>query len=291
MTITQLEVIRAIADLGNFSRAAEQLSMTQSAVSHAVATLEREIGASLFDRGPGRPVRLTALGQRIDLHARELLRRSELIAEEATSWLGFETGKVRIASVGSVAARVLPAILTQFRARHPRVELVVHEGSDSEVHDWLGSGAADLGLLAVPLDGLDVLGTMTEDLFMAFLPVGHPLAGRDSIRPADLVSEPFIMSSAGCEPLVRAWFGSTQPSVEYQVRALDTLVGFVREGLGVTLMPTLVHPDDLDGLAIVPLDPPARRRVVVAAKAGVELSPAAAAFVRDLLGQATVASA
>ena len=283
MTIVQLQVFLAIVDRASFTRAADDLFMSQSAVSHAVASLEREVGGPLFERGPGRPVALSDLGARIEPHARELVRRAGRIGEEASSYLGLETGKLRIASVASVASRVLPPIIATFRARHPRVEVVILEGADYEVHDWLVEGAADVGFLSVPIDDLDVLGTITEDEFRAILPASHPLASRSALRPADLASERFVMSRAGCEPLILGWFAGQPPTVEYEVRALDTLVGFVREGLGITLMPELVLPDDTSGLAIVAIEPPARRQVVMAKVAGSELAPAATAFVRDVV--------
>jgi DNA-binding transcriptional LysR family regulator len=283
MTITQLQVFLAVADRSSFMAAAESLVMSQSAVSHALASLERELGAPLLERGPGRPVALTELGLRVAADARELVRRSERIAEQSSSYLGLEAGKLRVASVVSVASRVLPSLLGRFRTRHPRVEVVVHEGADPEVHDWLVGGVADVGFLAIPLDGLEVVGTVTEDPFMAVLPAGHSLAVRSAIRPDELSREPFVISRSGCEPLITAWFGSCPPRIEYEVRSVDTMVGFVREGLGVTILPELVHPEDTTGLAIRPLDPPATRRVVLARAAGIEPTPAIGAFLREVM--------
>lgn len=280
MTITQLQTFLTVVERGSFSAAAADLVTSQSAVSHAVASLERELGVVLLDRGPGRPVALTELGGRVASDARELVRRAERIAEEASAYRGVETGRLRIASIASVAARLLPSLVTRFRSRHPRVEVAVLEGADPEVHAWLLEGLADVGFLAVPLDGLEAE-AFVEDALMAVLPAGHPLSARSTLRPEDLAFEPFITSRSGCEPLIAAWFDRSPARIAYEVRAVETILGFVREGLGVTVLPELVHPDDATGLAIRPLDPPATRRVMLAWAVGTEPTPAAAAFLRD----------
>lgn len=283
MTIVQLQIFLAITDRHSFTHAAEELVLSQSAVSHAIAVLERDLGGALFERGPGRPVTLSELGLRVEPHARELVRRAQRIAEEASAYAGLETGRLRLASVASFASRVLPGLLNRFRSRYPKIEVVVLEGTDFEVRDWLISGAADVGFLAAPLDDLTVVGTVTEDRFVALLRAGHPLGARNAIRPEDIADEPFVMSAAGCEPLIRTWFGSPSPSIEYHVRALDTLVGFVKEGLGVTVVPELVIPDDTDGLVVLPLEPPAFRRVVLARRQDADVTPAMAALIREAI--------
>jgi DNA-binding transcriptional LysR family regulator len=283
MTIVQLQIFLSVADRGSFTRAAEELVLSQSAVSHAIAALERDLGGPVFERGPNRPVALSELGSTIEPHARELVRRAQRIAEEASAYVGLETGRLRLASVASFASRVLPGLLSRFRGRHPKIEVVVLEGTDSEVRDWLMTGAADVGFLAAPLDDLTVVGTVTEDRFVALLRAGHPLTSRSALRPEDIVGEPFVMSAAGCEPLIRKWFGVLSPSVEYQVRALDTLHGFVREGLGVTVVPELVVPEDTTGLVVLPIDPPAYRRVVLARGPEAEVTPAMAALIREAI--------
>lgn len=288
MTVAQLQAFLAVADRRSFTRAAEDLVMSQSAVSHALASLEDELGGPLLERGPGRPVKLTELGRRIEPHAREILLRASRISEEASSWFGLETGTLRIASVASIAARTLPPILARFRDRHPKLEVVVLEGADFEVHDLLVDGLADVGFLAIPLDGLSVVGTISEDALLAVLPEGHRLAELPAIGREALAAEPFIMSAAGCAPLIVDWFRPLEPRVAYEVNTVGTMMSFIRGGLGVTIMPELVHPADLAGVAVRPLDPAATRRVVVAFPVGAEPAPAATAFLREVLPDAAV---
>lgn len=279
MTITQLRVLLAVLEDGSFAAAGERLAMSQSAVSHALAALERELGGPLVTRGAGRSPRPTELGALVVDEARAVIGGADRIAERASSYIGLDAGRVRIGSIESIASRHLPNLLARFRARHPRIDVGLLEGSDAEIREWLLDGVADVGFLAAGLDGLETE-PFVRDTFAAVLPAGHPLASRSNLTAADLAGEPFVMSKSGCEPLVLTWFGATPPRIEYEVRTVDAMIGFIREGLGVSLLPGLTHPDDRTGLEIVPVSPRADRQVVVARAAERPASPATARFVR-----------
>jgi len=125
------------------------------------------------------------------------------------------------------------------------------EGADWEVREWLRAGVADVGFLAMPLEDL-VVEPFVSDEFAAVMPAGHRLAGAARVTADDLAGEAYVMSKSGCEPLVLDWFKPAGPTVEYEVRT---------------------------GLAIVPIDPPAARDVVVARAQEREPTPAARAFI------------
>jgi DNA-binding transcriptional LysR family regulator len=279
MTIAQLRTFLAILDAGTFSGAAVRLTMSQSAVSHALASLERELGGPVLSRGPGQPVSSTELGRLLEPEARELVERADRIETTAGSYLGLERGRIRIASVASIAGTHLPPLLSRFRARYPRIEVAVLEGSDREVHDWLIGGVADVGFLAVPLDGL-ATAPFVEDALLALVRADHRLATSEAVTVGDFAGESFITTTGGCEPLVLDWFGDRPPRMEYSVRGIDTMISFVREGLGVSVVPELNLPSDTSGLVLRPLDPPATRSVVVAWSGERESTPVVAAFVR-----------
>jgi DNA-binding transcriptional LysR family regulator len=279
MTITQLRTFLAILDAGTFAGAATRLHMSQSAVSHALASFERELGGPVLSRGPGQPVRSTELGRLLEPEARELVERADRIETTSGSYLGLERGRLRIASVGSIAGTRLPPLVNRFRARHPRIEVGVLEGADHEVHDWLLAGVADVGFLATPLDGL-ATAPFVADALLALVRADHRLAAAEAVGRADFAGESFITTTGGCEPLVLAWFGDQPPRIEYSVRGIDTMLSFVREGLGISIVPELNLRGDTTDLALLPLNPPATRSVVVAWSAERELTPVVGAFVR-----------
>jgi len=280
MTLTQLQVLLAVVDTGSFTRAGEALSLTQPAVSHAIAALERDLGVRLLQRERDRAV-LTEAGGRIVPHARALLARAEAIGQEAAATRSLQRGTVRVGSIASAARRILPPIMGGFRRAHPGIDLVLQEGTDQEVEDWLRGGRVDAGVVPLPATGLETVPLAADDLLVV-LPERHPLASQPRLRVAALAGEPFIMSTGGCEPMISAVFRAAglTPRVGSAVRDTETLVALVAEGLGITMMPALSLPRVLPGVCAVPLDPPVRRRIVLAVRAPAALlPPATVAFV------------
>jgi len=164
---------------------------------------------------------------------------------------------------------VLPPLLRRFRQRHPGLDLVLLEGTDAEVADWVGRPLADAGLLGdvgPSLQGLHVTPIAADELLFV-VRRSHPAARQGRVRLADVGGEPLLLSTGGCEPLVRAAYAAAglEPRVAMAVRELPTLLALVREGLGVTLVPELALPPGAPaGLRGVGLEPGVRRRLVLA---------------------------
>lgn len=264
MNLAQLRALVSVIDEGGFTPAAAALGLTQSGVSHAVASLERELGLSLVSRARG-GVALTAHGGRVIGHAREAVRHVDRIAEDAAAAAGQVRGRVRIGGFPS-AAQLLPALIAEFARRLPEVQVVLLEGTDREVRSWLHDRVVDVGVLAELTDPADAHGVTDEhpllwqDRMVAVLDRHHPLAGQPEIALADLTDDPFLLSDGGCEPLLRRMH--TTAGVPFRptrrVRDMATLLALVREQLGVTVIPELAI-TDTHGLVAVPVTPPARR--------------------------------
>jgi DNA-binding transcriptional LysR family regulator len=280
ITLAQLRVFVALAENGSFTAAGTCLSMTQSAVSHALASLEAELEMLLIDRSrPG--ISVTAFGERILVYAREMLRYEEAIRQEAAAAKGLAIGRLRIGSISSVATRWLPGLLAAFQRRYPGIDTVVFEGTDQEVQQWLTSRTVDVGLLALPVVGV-AFSVIGEDELCAVLPADHALTQQVAVRVEQLAQEPFIMPQGGCEPLIRHVFGvgGTAPNVQYNVREMSTTIAMVQEALGVTLVPTLALPQHLTNVQVLPLDPSIRRQLALAVLTFEQMSPALIAFVQ-----------
>ena len=196
---------------------------------------------------------------------------------------GLANGTLRLASVTSSATRLLPDLLRSFRTRYPAIAIVLFEGTDEEVCDWVRVGAADLGLTAATANDLRSEFVLSDD-FVAVLPRGHRLSAASSLTFDALAEQPFIMSGAGCEPMIRSFFAAAgrSPRVAFTVRDMATLFEMVRQRHGVTVVPTLSLPDNRAGLRVVPLPPAYRRTLLAVMKADQTPLPATAAFLRDL---------
>jgi DNA-binding transcriptional LysR family regulator len=283
MNLAQLRGFVAVADEGSFTAAATALGLTQSGVSHAVASLERELGLALLSRARD-GVTLTAHGRDVLVHAREALRRVDRITEDAAAVAGQHRGRLRLAGVPS-ACPLLAPLIAAFGHRFPDVDVVLLEGSDNEVADWLRDRVADLGVQVATgqSDGLP----LAEDCMLAVLDRDHPLATQTSLTLADLTDDPFLLSDGGCEPLLQRMYHAAGLTLrpKLRVRDMTTLLALVREQVGVTVVPELSL-TDRRGLAAIPVTPLTYRRLILTPADPRDVGPTARAFL-DLTAQTT----
>lgn len=280
MTFAQLRALHAVALTGSVTRAAEQLLMSQPAVSHAIRGLERELGVSLLVRRAD-GVSLTSVGAAVAERAALILAQIEGVREDAAAAADQQSVTLRIGVLPSANARIMPALLREFATAYPDVRVTALEGSDPEVLDWVRTGAVDVAVVAEPADDLLTAPLATDDL-LAVLPVDHPRAAQDAIPIAALAHEPFIMPAGGCEPIISALARTAGVRLRrhYEVRDTTSIVAMVRERLGVSVMPELSIPDDRSGVRILPLDPPAQRHLALAVLPDAEPLPAALALMQ-----------
>ncbi|MFJ6749323.1 LysR family transcriptional regulator [Streptomyces sp. NPDC091266] len=270
VNLPQLRAFLAVVDAGGFSAAAAELGMSQSAVSHAVASLEREMTGPLLIRAT--PVRTTVLGERVLPHARIALsaaRSVERIAADATESMA---GTVRLAATPTVCQGLVPGLLRHWSADQPRITVRVFEGDSAEVAAWLEDGTADAAILIDPppatagrLSGPGPGTLLATDCYRAVLPRDHPLAGEPHVDIRDLEDDPFLISPNGCEARIRTIHSLAGLSFAptHRVRDLATLISMVQAGIGVTVLSevsrSLIPPD----LILLPLRPQTSRRLVL----------------------------
>ncbi|WP_312439619.1 LysR substrate-binding domain-containing protein [Janthinobacterium sp.] len=283
MTFTQLEIFTLVAELRGFSAAAMQLGISQSAVSHALKALEKEMGVDLIVRHQA-SAELTDVGRQLLLRAREILGLSEAMRQEAADVLGQRQGSLRIGSFGATSSlNLLPAITARFKERYPGIELRIDEGADHEVVQWIRERRVDVGFLVLPDERFDTV-PLVQDQMMALLPRSHALAGETAVTLAQLCADPFIMSEAGCAALIEPLFANAQlkPDVPYRISQMITIFDMVSRGTGVSIVAEMALPRHLASqfpeLIALPLDPPVIRKVGLAVRDRRQNTPATNAF-------------
>jgi len=263
MNLAQLKALVAVADQGSFTGAAAALGLTQSAVSHTVASLEKELAVPLVLRRRGGTL-LTSHGQQVLRHAREAVHRVDRIAQDCTVVAGRHRGRLRVAAFPS-AAQLLPRLIAELARCQPEVTVVLLEGTDAEVREWLRDRVIDLGVVAELRTGDQPSSPapgalLAQDQMVAVLDRGHPLAGQPAVALDDLVDDAFLLSDGGCEPLLHQMHQAAglrlQPA--RRVRDMATLLALVAEQLGVTVVPELALPPGHQ-LAVVPVTPTTHR--------------------------------
>lgn len=278
VTLIQLRCFAGVVEHGGFTMAADRLCLSQSAVSQAVAGLERAVGAKLLLRGRDAPV-LTVAGERAIAEARSALAAVSRLAACAGNTAELR-GVVRIGVVQSAAVRLLPGWLRRLRAAHPRIIVTLYEGTDPEVTGWVQAGIVEIGITSRTHPGLAARPVHSDD-YLAVLPPNHALASRRSLSLRALDGQRMLLSGGGCETLIQELLAAaaSHPEIVCLVRDNATLLGMVREGLGLTIMPELAIDADGD-IAILPLEPALRRTLHAVTLPADTLTAAALAFLR-----------
>jgi len=281
MNFSQLQCFVAVADTGSFTEAAYMINLTQSAVSHALAALERELGVTLLERNHTGVVALTNVGHKVLPHARALLAQAETIQQEAQAARGLARGKLRLGSIPPVSPRVLAGVLTHFQQQYPDIEVALFEGTLQEVQEWLGTSMIDVGFVHHPAKEVESTHLTTDDM-QVFMASGHHLHARTSVTVKDLRDERWILPRTGCEvpEVFGQQHGKHGPPMRYQASEGATIVAMVREGLGITILPRGMFPDKLEGIVAIPLDPPRQLQIGLAVRSADSASPAATLFVQ-----------
>jgi DNA-binding transcriptional LysR family regulator len=239
--LRQLEIVRAVADRGSFTAAAKGLNVSQSAVSRQVLLLEEELGEPLFLR-LGRKVRLTAAGAALlDLSRRVLsdVRDTTATIVEQQQQLA---GTLHVGGGMTVCLHVFPAMLKEFRKRHPKVEIKLTTGATPQLLERLRSGGLDVGLLTLPVDGTDLaqVPVMREELLLV-MPPAHRLAKLRRITPEDLVGQTWVLFERGSstrrvidEMLQR---DGIRPRIVMETENVEILKALTMIGMGLTILP------------------------------------------------------
>ncbi|MBI6619324.1 LysR family transcriptional regulator [Pseudomonas corrugata] len=281
MTLTQLEIFSLVAELRGFTAAATRLGIGQSAVSHAIKSLEQELGVELFRRHQT-VVEPSDIGQQLLLRARAMLGLANTLRQEAADARGMRRGTLRIGSFGPTSSmKLLPAILERFSALHPGIEVHVDEGPDRQVLQWLDERRIDVGFVVLPEERFDTFALM-EDQMVALLPAAHSLADQTCVKLRDLCDDPFILTEAGSSELVWRLFNAARlaPNVRYRCSQLLSTLDIVARGDAVSVvsegsLPLVQHP----GFVVRPLSPPVPRQIGLAVLDSRQASPATLAFI------------
>ncbi len=280
MTLFQFEVFLKVVDTGSFTRAGEQIGLSQSAVSQAVAALETELNVKLLNRNRT-GVSLTDVGERITGLIRDLIVIKTRIYHEAAGITEIETGTIRVGSISSMSSKLLPGIIAAFKKRFPGVDVVLYEGSYDEVRNWLQLSIVDVGLVPEERVEFDFV-PLLQDKMVVFVPEDHPLSNQAQISLKEIGSESFIMPKE-CEDLIRQIFNNEKvsPIIQFEVRDIATILAMVQEGVGNTILPEMAIPATLTKVNASYLSPQIYQNLGLEVRTSNHISPVLAAFIHE----------
>jgi DNA-binding transcriptional LysR family regulator len=259
--LRHLETFVAVAEEGSFTRASDRLHVVQSAVSAGVRNLERDLGATLFDRSTHR-VALTGAGRALLPEARATLAAATAARDAVDAVSGGVRGTVLLGTMQAQGMRAIdvPGLLAEFRKHHPLVEVHIRHaaGGSSEMAAQVREGQLDLAFVSLPfheLPGVE-LTPLAREPIMVIAPATHPLAKQKAVSLAALAGEPLVEFPEGWGIRMatdRAFqaAGVTRTTT-YEINDTASLIGFVRHGLALSILPASLI-DDREGLHLIPI--------------------------------------
>ncbi len=272
MNLEQLGSFVEVARTGNFTRAAEQLHVSQPALSRQIAALELDLGAELLHRARGGS-RLTAAGESLLPLARRMLADADSARRELAELAGLRRGTVRLGATPTLCISLVAEVLSVFHAAHPNVELHLSEQGSRQLLDELQAGELDIALIttsdAVRAERFTVTPLLVEELVVVSSAAAPPITTSESIALSEVAALPQIVlgSSYDLRTTTDAAFRSAglTPLVVLEGAQMDAVLRFVELGLGVAVVPAMVL-IDRPHLRSVRLESPALTRTISLAR-------------------------
>ena len=246
MTLFSYEIFDAVARQGSFNKAAQQLHLTPSAISHAIAVMEAELGFTLFNRGKN-GVTMTSYGSSIYPSIRAVLNSDEALQQSIARLNGLEKGKVKLGVFNSVCAGLLPDILKGFSAQFPQIEIEVYQGTYDDVKEWLRTGQVDMAFLS----------NNCRDEFT-------------------LNGQNFVVQWDATDAEMRQFLKKYSIATERRCHVIDdqSNIAMVEAGLGISIMPRMLLRKCTAAVKIYPIQPEEDRVVGLAVQRPTAMAPA-----------------
>lgn len=280
--IEMLRTFRAVVSHGSLSAAAQALGRTPSAVSMMLKQFEDHLGSPLFEGS--RKAQLTALGRAVDAEARREIDHFDRTLAAIHGLARADRGHVRLAVTPSLGQTLAPRALGRFLSAHPEVRVELRDMTTPEVHGALSDDRADIGLASAgPVPGCEGQ-VLLADAFGVVCRADHPLARDwDRLTWADLDGRDLIENGL-CDQIRDPAFVHLRADARLNAPNTASLLGLVREGLGITVLPRMVMPEGDASLVFLPLvDTEARRDIWLLHQPVSTLTPAARALVAEFL--------
>lgn len=267
LNVQKLQAFVLTVEYGSFTRAAQELNYTQSAVSRMINDLEREWNVTLLERGR-KAVRLTGDGTRMLPYAKSICSDYEKLQMQVDELNGLESGLIRIGTFSSAALHWLPNIITEFQKDYPNIDYELLLGDYTEIEDWISQGRVDCGFTRLPTKPEFDTIFLEQDKLLAIIPENHPLKDFEKFPVSALCDEPFMLLEKGAKAEVSEIFERHHltPRVHFTTWDDYAIMSMVEKGLGLSIVTELILKRVPFKIIAKELDVPAYRNIGVALK-------------------------
>lgn len=266
MTLLTYQVFKTVAEQGSFRKAADILGLTPSAVSHAISSMESELGFSVLNRSKN-GVTLTNYGEHLLPYVNAVLNSDESLQQAIAEFNGLKQGKVKIGCFSSVCTNWLPDIIHSFQEKYPDICIEVFQGTYDDVVYWIKNGVVDLGFLSVSSAEDIPIKPLYKDPLLCIVPKGMRRKCDKTYMDIDeMRSYPFVTQRESTDADIQNFLKENPLEVESNYHVVDDLstIAMVANGFGICLMPEMVMHDIPYEVDCYPVKPDAYRIIGIA---------------------------
>lgn len=267
MTLLTYQVFQTVANIGSFHKAADILGLTPSAISHAITSMENELGFSVLTRSKS-GITLTNYGEHLLPYVNAVLNSDESLQQAIAELNGLKQGKIKLGVFSSVCTNWLPDILHSFQKLYSEITIEVFQGTYDDVYYWIKNGVVDLGFLSVSSAKDLPIEPLYKDPLLCVLPKG---IRKDNSKPyigiEEMRDHQFVTQRECTDADIQNFLKENSLRIQSNYHVVDDLstVALVEKGFGICLMPELVMHDIPYQVECYPVYPQAYRIIGIAA--------------------------
>ncbi|MDO4280224.1 MAG: LysR family transcriptional regulator [Peptococcaceae bacterium] len=284
--LSKYDIFCKVVEHNGFTKAANVINYSQSAVSQTVKNLEQEMGFTLLIRGK-EGIHLTADGKEMYPYIQAIAKAEQALERRQKELRGLFNSEIRIGTFTSVSRNLLPGWMAAFKESYPSIRFVLEQGEYTTIPEWVEDDAVDFGFVNLDATPEWEGRPLYSDEMCAVMPLDHPLTRKLEVSLADLAEESLILLDEGefNSPLRAFEAAGLAPNIDYEVYDDYTIIAMIEEGLGVSIMYRRVLNGYEDKVAIRPIAENIRRRVGIIWKNWDVLPIAARQFIEHILAQ------
>lgn len=275
LSLIKYEIFSKVVELESLTKAGEELNLSQSAVSHAIAGLESDWGFSILNRGRS-GISLTTNGEIILEYIHNILKWNKEMMQKVSEINGLQTGTVRIGTFSSVSVQWLPRMLEKFNAVHPSIEIELLEGDYDDIENWILNDRVDFGFMSLPTEHPFEVIPLKKDRMVCIVSDKHPLANENIISFQRIETEPLIRVKKGSDNDLRRILKENKmtPNVRFELEDDQAIFSMVEHGMGISILPELALHRLPKNIRILNFEHEYYRTIGLAAKSFKNVAPA-----------------
>lgn len=261
MTLLSYQVFQAVVEQGSFRKAAQVLNLTPSAVSHAITSMEQELGFTIFTRSKS-GISLTNYGETLQPYINAVLNSEESLNQAVSKLNGLQQGVVKVGCFSSVCTNWMTDIIGSFQVKYPGISLEVYQGTYADVSHWIKTGIVDMGFLSLSSAEDLPIEPLYRDPLLCVVPKGFPKdRSSKSMTIAEMRDRVFVSQMETTDADIQNFLHENHLNVQSAYHVVDDLstIAIVSKGFGICIMPEMVMNDIPYSVDCYPTEPEACR--------------------------------